>query len=66
MAAALEGIEDLKSKVDTLIVIPNQRLLEIIDEKVSFLEAMKQVDNVLGYGVRKHFGFNNKSRNDQC
>lgn len=52
MSAALEGIEDLKSKVDTLIVIPNQRLLEVIDKKVTFLEAMKQVDNVLGHGVR--------------
>lgn len=52
LASAMEGIDELKSKVDTLIVIPNQRVLEIIDRKVSFLEAMKQVDNVLGHGVK--------------
>ncbi len=49
---AIEGIEDLKGKVDTLIVVPNQRLLDIIDKKISFLEAMKIVDDVLGQGVR--------------
>jgi cell division protein FtsZ len=52
LASALEGIDELKSKVDTLIIVPNQRILEIIDQKVTFLEAMKQVDNVLGYGVK--------------
>ncbi|MDD3475216.1 MAG: cell division protein FtsZ, partial [Candidatus Dojkabacteria bacterium] len=38
-------------KVDTLIVIPNQRLLEIVDESVSFIDAMKMVDSVLAEGV---------------
>ncbi len=52
LSSALEGIDELKNKVDTLIVVPNQRILEIIDRKVSFLEAMKQVDNVLGHGVK--------------
>jgi cell division protein FtsZ len=46
------GITDLKDKVDTLIVVPNQRILEIVDRNVSFLEAMKKVDDVLGNGVR--------------
>lgn len=46
------GIEDLKDKVDTLIVIPNQRVLEIVDRNVSFIEAMKKVDDVLGNAVR--------------
>ncbi|MFC1780593.1 cell division protein FtsZ [Patescibacteria group bacterium] len=46
------GIEDLRDKVDTLIVIPNQRILEIVDKNVSFLEAMKKVDDVLGNAVR--------------
>ncbi len=52
MKSAEMGIADLKDKVDTLIVIPNQRILEIIDRNVSFLEAMKRVDDVLGNAVR--------------
>lgn len=52
MDAALQGIEDLKDKVDTLIVVPNQRLLEIIDKNISFLEAMRRVDEVLAQGVK--------------
>jgi len=46
-----EGLAALRDKVDTLIVIPNQRLLEIVDESVSFLDAMKMVDSVLAEGV---------------
>jgi cell division protein FtsZ len=38
---AEEGLAALKDKVDTLIVVPKQRLIEILDEEVSFLEAMK-------------------------
>ncbi len=49
---AIEGIEELKGKVDTLIVIPNQRLLSIIDRKVTFVEAMQTVDDILGQGVK--------------
>jgi len=52
LASAIEGIDELKSKVDTLIIVPNQRILEIIDRKVTFLEAMAQVDSVLGFGVK--------------
>lgn len=52
MESALKGIEDLKDKVDTLIVIPNQRLLDIIDKNISFLDAMRQVDEVLSQGVK--------------
>ncbi len=48
---AEEGLTALKDKVDTLIVVPNQRLIEILDEEVSFLEAMKMVDSVLAEGV---------------
>ncbi|MBP9797525.1 cell division protein FtsZ [Candidatus Woesebacteria bacterium] len=47
-----EGIDNLKDKVDTLIVIPNQRVLEIVDTKVSILEAFKKVDSVLHQGVK--------------
>ena len=52
MENALEGIEDLKKHVDTLIVIPNDRLREIIDKSTPMLEAFKEVDNVLRRGVQ--------------
>lgn len=51
-SVAMEGIDELKSKVDTLIVVPNQRLLDIVDRKISFIEAMRMVDDVLGQGVK--------------
>lgn len=50
--AAELGSGDLKDRVDTLIVVPNQRLLDLIEKNVSFLEAMKKVDDVLGQAVR--------------
>ncbi|MDD3818539.1 MAG: cell division protein FtsZ [Actinomycetota bacterium] len=49
---AEEGIENLKDKVDTLIVIPNDRLLEVSDENTTLIEAFKLADNVLKAGVR--------------
>lgn len=49
---ALEGIERLKEKVDTLIVIPNDRLLEIVDKKVSMTEAFRTADDVLRQGIQ--------------
>jgi cell division protein FtsZ len=52
MLIAEEGIANLKDKVDTLIVIPNQRLIEIVDQKMSLLEAFKVADSVLGQGVQ--------------
>lgn len=52
MDAALEGIERLKDNVDTLIVVPNQRILEIVDKNMSFLEAMRKGDEVLIQAVR--------------
>lgn len=52
MLAAEEGISNLKDKVDTLIVIPNQRLLEVIDKKMTLLEAFRVTDSVLGQGVQ--------------
>ncbi len=48
---AEEGINSLRDKVDTLIIVPNQRLLEVADVNVSFIEAMKMVDSVLAEGV---------------
>jgi cell division protein FtsZ len=51
MVAAEEGIEKLKDSTDTLIVIPNQRLMDVIDRKMTLLEAFKVVDSVLGQAV---------------
>ena len=48
---AEDGINSLRDKVDTLIIVPNQRLLEIADANISFIEAMKMVDSVLAEGV---------------
>lgn len=48
---AEEGIANLRDKVDTLIIVPNQRLLEIVEDNISFIEAMKMVDSVLAEGV---------------
>jgi cell division protein FtsZ len=50
--AAEEGIENLKDRVDTLIVVPNQRIMEVVDRKMTLLEAFKIVDGVLGQGVQ--------------
>src|SRR3989344_4950099 len=50
--SAEEGVESLKDKVDTMIVIPNQRLLDVVDKKMSLLEAFKVADSVLGQGVQ--------------
>jgi len=47
-----QGIAALKEKVDTLIVIPNDRLLEIVDKKTPMLEAFREADNVLRQGVQ--------------
>lgn len=47
-----EGTESLKDKVDTLIVIPNQKILEGIDNKVSILQAFKKIDSILHQGVK--------------
>ena len=52
MQNALQGIEELKNHVDTLIVIPNDRLRTIIDKTTPMLEAFKEVDNVLRRGVQ--------------
>lgn len=52
MVVAEEGIEELREKVDTLIVIPNQKLLDIIDKKMTLIEAFKVADSVLGQGVK--------------
>lgn len=52
MVNAEDGIENLKDKVDTLIVIPNQRILDVVDKKASLLEAFRVADSVLSQGVQ--------------
>ena len=49
---ALLGLEELKKHVDTLIIIPNDKLRDIIDKTTSFDDAFKEVDNVLHRGVQ--------------
>jgi cell division protein FtsZ len=51
-AQAEEGIENLRTEVDTLIVIPNDRLLAISDRSISALEAFRTADQVLLSGVQ--------------
>ncbi len=52
MVIAEEGLEKLKDKVDTLIVVPNQRIMDVVDRKMTLVEAFKVVDGVLSQGVQ--------------
>ncbi len=52
MKNAIEGVEKLKEAVDTLIVIPNDKLLQIVDRRTSMPEALKKADEVLQQGVQ--------------
>ena len=52
MSNALSGIEQLKNSVDTLIVIPNDRLLEIVDRRTTMPDALKKADEVLQQAVQ--------------
>lgn len=52
LVIAEEGIGELKDKVDALIVIPNQRIIEIVDKKVTLLEAFRMADSVLTASVQ--------------
>ncbi|WP_207941722.1 cell division protein FtsZ [Enterococcus sp. DIV2402] len=49
---AAEGIAKLKENVDTLLIISNNRLLEVVDKKTPMLEAFREADNVLRQGVQ--------------
>lgn len=52
MANALAGIDKLKENVDTLIVIPNDKLLEVVDRRTTMPEALKKADEVLQQGIQ--------------
>lgn len=70
MQSAEEGIASLKENVDALIVIPNQRLMDVVDKKMTLLDAFRLADNVLGQGVQgisdiiTHSGLVNLDFND--
>jgi cell division protein FtsZ len=49
---ASNGLEELRSSVDTMIVIPNDRLLQIVEKNTPMLEAFREADNVLRQGVQ--------------
>ncbi len=50
--AADQGVKLLKEKVDTLIVIPNERLLSVVERRVSFVDSFRMADEVLRQGVQ--------------
>jgi cell division protein FtsZ len=52
MLNAEKGIQELKERVDTLVTIPNDRLLQVIEKRTSMLEAFKIADDVLRQGVQ--------------
>lgn len=49
---AEEGVRKLRDHVDTLIIVPNQKILQVVDKKTPILEAFKRIDSVLHQGVR--------------
>jgi cell division protein FtsZ len=52
MAVAEESLELLKKEVDTLIVVPNQKLLEVVDRSVSMIESFSMIDELLIHSVK--------------
>ena len=52
MQQALDGIDKLRAKVDTLIIVPNQKLLEVVERRTSVQEAFRMADDILRQGVQ--------------
>ena len=52
MSNAERGVSELRKSVDTLVIIPNQRLLSIIDKKTTLIESFRKADEVLRQGVQ--------------
>jgi cell division protein FtsZ len=52
MAAAEQGVEKLRREVDTLIVVPNEKLLQIVERRTTILEAFREADDILRQGVQ--------------
>jgi cell division protein FtsZ len=52
MSQALEGIDKLRAQVDTLIIVPNEKLLHVVERRTSVSEAFKMADDILRQGVQ--------------
>ena len=52
MQQALDGIDKLRAKGDTLIIVPNQKLLEVVERRTSVQEAFRMADDILRQGVQ--------------
>ena len=52
MRHALEGIDELRKSVDTLVIIPNEKLLEVVDDDTPLVDAFRKADEVLRQGVQ--------------
>ncbi len=52
MAAAEEGVQKLRDQVDTLIVVPNEKLLHVVERQTTILEAFREADDILRQGVQ--------------
>jgi cell division protein FtsZ len=52
MQQALDGIDKLRAKCDTLIIVPNQKLLEVVERRTSISEAFRMADDILRQGVQ--------------
>jgi cell division protein FtsZ len=52
MSQAEDGIEKLRTEVDTLIVVPNEKLLQVVERRTSVTEAFRQADDILRQGVQ--------------
>lgn len=52
MQQAIVGIEQMRPYVDTLVIVPNDKLLEIIGTNTTYLDAFSEADNVLRRGVQ--------------
>ena len=52
MQQALDGIDKLRAKVDTLIIVPNEKLLEVVERRTSVQEAFRMADDILRQGVQ--------------
>src|ERR687898_606045 len=52
MQQALDGIDKLRAKVDTLIIVPNEKLLQVVERRTSVQEAFRMADDILRQGVQ--------------
>ena len=61
MKLAEVGLEELQQYVDTLLIIPNQNLFRVANEKTTFAEAFKMADDVLYSGCQRGDGFDGRA-----